>query len=300
MTGLELQSKAGIIGPSKYVGRAALERPRPWPKGSDPMDGNDDITSAAKICTKCGELKALGEYGPKKGNRDGRQGACRSCCSAAVAAWKRANPERARAIGLRYREAHPDRRAQQYAANPERWREQSAKWRAANVDRVRETKHLWHLANRERRAAADAARYRADPERRRRRAAEYRAVNRERDREKARLYRVAHPDRVRAANAAWAASHPNAVREKAAARRAIKRNAPVFEPVHRDVVWERDRGRCHICGRKADPSNWHLEHIVPLSAGGEHSYRNVAVSHPACNLRKGTTGPAQLRLRGDL
>jgi len=30
--------------------------------------------------------------------------------------------------------------------------------------------------------------------------------------------------------------------------------------------------------------------------GGEHSYRNVAVAHPACNLGRGSTGPAQLRM----
>ena len=48
----------------------------------------------------------------------------------------------------------------------------------------------------------------------------------------------------------------------------------------------RDKGFCHICGRAVFHENWHLDHIIPLSRGGEHSYRNVAVSHPVCNIRK--------------
>jgi 5-methylcytosine-specific restriction endonuclease McrA len=51
-------------------------------------------------------------------------------------------------------------------------------------------------------------------------------------------------------------------------------------------VWERDEGVCGICGTAADLSDWHLDHVVPLSKGGEHSYANTQVSHPVCNLRK--------------
>jgi len=31
-----------------------------------------------------------------------------------------------------------------------------------------------------------------------------------------------------------------------------------------------------------------MEHINPITYGGEHPYANTAVSHPDCNLRKGT------------
>lgn len=116
--------------------------------------------------------------------------------------------------------------------------------------------------------------------------------------EQLRAYRAANAERRRAAAAAWQAANPEAVNRYHAERRARKQGAPVVERIYRAKVWERDGGRCHICGRKADPNNWHLEHLVPLVLGGEHSYRNVAVAHPACNLRKGRSGPAQLRLQG--
>lgn len=79
--------------------------------------------------------------------------------------------------------------------------------------------------------------------------------------------------------------------DRAAVRRARKRGAFV-ERVYRRVVWRRDGGVCGICGLAADPAGWHLDHVVPLALGGEHSYANVQVSHPSCNLAKGGRTPS--------
>jgi 5-methylcytosine-specific restriction endonuclease McrA len=62
--------------------------------------------------------------------------------------------------------------------------------------------------------------------------------------------------------------------------------AQFVEDVERAVVWKRDGGICKICGDPADIDAWDLDHIIPLSHGGEHSYANTAVSHPTCNNRK--------------
>lgn len=59
------------------------------------------------------------------------------------------------------------------------------------------------------------------------------------------------------------------------------------EHVDRRIVWDRDNGICGLCGKPADPNDWHLEHINPISQGGEHSYANTQVSHPTCNRIKG-------------
>ena len=47
-------------------------------------------------------------------------------------------------------------------------------------------------------------------------------------------------------------------------------------------------GRVRHGGLPAEPDAWHMEHINPITYGGEHPYANTAVSHPDCNLRKGT------------
>lgn len=78
-----------------------------------------------------------------------------------------------------------------------------------------------------------------------------------------------------------------------ASRRARLREATV-EPVDPIRVFERDGWRCHLCGgltMKAKRGSPHpkapeLDHIVPLAKGGEHSYRNTACAHRACNIAK--------------
>lgn len=77
-------------------------------------------------------------------------------------------------------------------------------------------------------------------------------------------------------------------REYSRRRRERMHSSPNFERVSRAVVWDRDGGLCHVCGLPCDEHDWHMDHVVPLARGGEHSYRNVAVSHPLCNLRKAT------------
>jgi len=75
-----------------------------------------------------------------------------------------------------------------------------------------------------------------------------------------------------------------------AAQRAAKRRArklSVFlDDVDRWVVWERDAGFCGICGDAVAFEDMHLEHVIPLSRGGEHSYSNTQPAHAHCNQVK--------------
>jgi len=68
---------------------------------------------------------------------------------------------------------------------------------------------------------------------------------------------------------------------------ARKVGAPVVEHVSRLKVLEIVDGLCGICLTLVDPSNFHVDHIVPLSGGGDHTYANTQPAHPVCNLRKG-------------
>lgn len=59
-----------------------------------------------------------------------------------------------------------------------------------------------------------------------------------------------------------------------------------FQGWQKDIIWSNDRGRCGICGSKAKRNNWHADHIVPWSEGGETEVWNGQVSHPWCNRQK--------------
>lgn len=71
------------------------------------------------------------------------------------------------------------------------------------------------------------------------------------------------------------------------------------DPVNPIAVLERDGWICHICGEEAPRElrgtmRWNapeVDHIIPLAAGGTHTYENVACAHRACNLEKGDALP---------
>lgn len=58
------------------------------------------------------------------------------------------------------------------------------------------------------------------------------------------------------------------------------------EKVERSVVYARDKGHCYICHRKVELREMHLEHVIPIIKGGEHSYNNCRCSCADCNLKK--------------
>jgi 5-methylcytosine-specific restriction endonuclease McrA len=88
---------------------------------------------------------------------------------------------------------------------------------------------------------------------------------------------------------AWVEANPVARRDIArrySNTRRAKQAEAFVEHVHPLVVLERDDGMCGICGEDVDPTEFHVDHIWPLSRGGEHSYANVQAAHPLCNIRK--------------
>lgn len=69
------------------------------------------------------------------------------------------------------------------------------------------------------------------------------------------------------------------------------RERGVSGKLSRLVVLEMDDRVCGICGEDVDPFDFHVDHIIPLAEGGEHSYANVQVAHPSCNTSKRHTLP---------
>jgi 5-methylcytosine-specific restriction endonuclease McrA len=74
-----------------------------------------------------------------------------------------------------------------------------------------------------------------------------------------------------------------------------------FSPME---IFERDGWRCGICSELLDPSAFFphpqspsIDHIVPLSKGGEHSRANVRAAHLRCNVRRGNRAPSSEALR---
>ena len=61
-------------------------------------------------------------------------------------------------------------------------------------------------------------------------------------------------------------------------------------PVNRREVLRRDRYTCQYCG---STKNLTLDHVIPRSKGGKHSWDNVVTACERCNSRKGDRTPVQ-------
>lgn len=139
-----------------------------------------------KRCRSCDLVKPLAEFGRNAARKDGLHYYCRPCVSARTQAWRKANPDKARAQKRRWSarrtteqrrleraaalERNPDLRCEEYRRALEkhgreslqaRWRE----WAAANAEHVRAYGRLWRLANPEKCTEyARRYRYAHDPE----------------------------------------------------------------------------------------------------------------------------------------
>lgn len=167
------------------------------------------------------------------------------------------------------------------AKDLKQWRKISPKHREyveRNREKERERLHRRYLANRERVKALAKA---------------WNDAHREHVLERNKRYYEANRKRMAEWQREYYEQNREAYFRRAAERRALKRTTQT-EPVSHSVVFERDQGLCGLCGEPVSPSDWHLDHIVPLSLGGPHTYDNVQVAHPRCNLTKGVKLPEEV------
>lgn len=80
----------------------------------------------------------------------------------------------------------------------------------------------------------------------------------------------------------------------------------VVEKFTHEEIYERDRWICGLCKKKINrrlryphPMSVQLDHIIPVTKGGNHVRTNVMASHKTCNNKKYNRGGGeQLMLIG--
>lgn len=122
-------------------------------------------------------------------------------------------------------------------------------------------------------------------------AAKWQAENPEKSHALKMAYKKRHPERVQEANKRKTV---NALASHAARQRV--RNKSVARPDSAVLeVYRLAAGvgilLCHWCGCETSKGNRHVDHIMPLSAGGGHLASNLAIACKPCNLKKGRMLP---------
>jgi 5-methylcytosine-specific restriction endonuclease McrA len=130
------------------------------------------------------------------------------------------------------------------------------------------------------------------------RAKEYRAKNLERLRKRESEYNKANAEKRKTYIAKWIQNNKDKVSAYSHKKRAL-RNSNNHEPYTIQDVTDQYGTDCHICNKPIDmeaprlagEEGWenglHLDHVIPLSKGGEDNISNVKPSHARCNIVKG-------------
>lgn len=268
-----------------------------------------------KVCTKCGETKALGEFYKKKAARDGRDAMCKVCVLERNRAWRAANLERDKQIKRLHAAEHsaeivervrkwrklPGNRARKNEG--ERNRRKTPEWLETNAAYGREYKNRPGVreALNERRRKARAA---ETPEERESRLALRRQVdNSPEKKEAARLRRAVRNSRRDVKDKANAARRRRYA-ESPLARCAAKMRT-MLARVLRKVGGEKTAGTVEMLGYSPEQfrqrieyqftpgmswsnrgyRSWHIDHRKPIAAFVMMGVTDPRIINALCNLK---------------
>lgn len=98
----------------------------------------------------------------------------------------------------------------------------------------------------------------------------------------------------RAINRKYNRSRKGRLRDKK--KRTIRRareKCSIVEDIHPIEIFERDDYICGLCGERIDSTKKYpdlmsasIDHIIPVSLGGNHTYDNLQAAHFLCNTKK--------------
>ena len=127
--------------------------------------------------------------------------------------------------------------------------------------------------------------YRKDPERRallHQKAKDYRKT----DKGRLAVQRDNRSESHKQIMAAWRKAHPEAVSNARHQRRALVTGSIATGELA--ALLKAQENLCAYCDVKLLEVGMHLDHVIPLSRGGDHVIENVAYACPECNLSKGS------------
>ena len=91
----------------------------------------------------------------------------------------------------------------------------------------------------------------------------------------------------------WAKDNPEKEKFNSRKRQAIKRKSVGdFNACDIIVIREKQKDLCFYCGGKLK-DNYHIDHFIPLSKGGNNYPSNLRLACPSCNQKKSNRSPQE-------
>ena len=121
----------------------------------------------------------------------------------------------------------------------------------------------------------------------------YKNANREKVREWGKDFYYKNREKRLPLSTKWAKKHPEEAKivkhNYKARRKEWEDSGFKLKKSDIDIMYDSQQGNCFYCDGELD--NYHIDHIIPLSKGGEHKLYNLVLSCPTCNLTKNAKDP---------
>ncbi len=280
----------------------------------------DQIVAVTKKCSSCREHKDIESFHRHAGSVDGHQGVCKACGTMRMREYRKANPEKIRAISKvcyeKWRNENPGRVKPGAKEASKRWRdahpeEQAAaqkQWRKNNSEAARALSLKWSRAHPKKVNAAVKAYRKANPEKVKAQGRAWIKKNPERAKANAKVRHArllaAHPGIAAQYAKRWRDKNPEVVKENGrkwskknaehCARKSSERRAATFRAI---PPWLTVEDRALIAAKFAEAKRisletnvkHHVDHIVPLKGEkvrGLHVPWNLQVIPASVNHKK--------------
>jgi 5-methylcytosine-specific restriction endonuclease McrA len=236
-----------------------------------------------KTCTKCRQSLPSSSFSKCSSKKDGLHSNCRACRSSAAKAKRLENPEEARAKAKEWRDQNKDKTATYFQTykqkNPEGLKASRKKYYDNNRDALYQKNKDWAIANPDKVAAKQERWRKNNPDKVADKKRRYYLKYSDRIKAKSRRNYQVNPELAKVNRANWIANNP----EKRAASR-YKRRSQMETPfvISANEISRLYKSPCAYCGSASE----HLDHVIPLSRGGEHRIGNLVGACAKCNLSK--------------
>lgn len=234
----------------------------------------------AKECTKCGEVKALGEY------QSNGKGGKRSDCKVCVKAYRKENAETLNEYGRKYygenKKAHNELTRKYYEENKKSILRKQREWYEENKESAKEYAHKYYEENKEAHNECTRKYYEENKE-------AIKAANRKWHEENKEVFKEY--------SRKWAKENPEKLKANKHRRRARKQSLPdTLTSEQTKLLLSQG------CALTGTTDGIHLDHFIPLSWGhGGTTFENMTPLAAALNISKNDSNPFEwIKTRNDI